>query len=218
MTTDPLQARFGKVFEAGDVLFREGDAGDVMYIIQSGAVRISRSVRGEDKTLAVLGPGEFVGELALLNARPRTGTATVVEGPMRCLTIDAQTLEAMVLKNTEIALRLIKKLAKRLESADALVEILMHRDPKARVLLALLRHADAFGERTHDGIVVRTNPSDLAAEIGADEALAEDLFTRLRRLRLLEELPSGAIVVTDLGRLHDFIEFLEGNAQSTQES
>ena len=54
----------------------------------------------------------------------------------------------MVARNAEIALRLIKKLAKRLDSADALVEILMHRDPKARVMLALARHADAFGE--HD--------------------------------------------------------------------
>ena len=47
-----------------------------------------------------------------------------------CLVIDAKTLEAMVAKNTEIALRLIKKLAKRLDSADALVEILMHQDPR----------------------------------------------------------------------------------------
>src|SRR6188474_742227 len=148
--TDPLFARFGREFPAGEVLFREGESADVMFVIQSGAVRITKEVGGEAKVLAVLGPGEFLGELAILNGKPRTATATVVE-TARCLVIEAKTLEAMVARNAEIALRLIKKLAKRLDSADTLIEILMHRDPKARVMLALARHADAFGEATPNG-------------------------------------------------------------------
>jgi len=78
MSGDPLFARFGREFPAGDVLFREGDSGEVMFVIQSGAVRISKSISGEDKVLAVLGPGEFLGEMAILNGKPRTATATVV--------------------------------------------------------------------------------------------------------------------------------------------
>ncbi|CAG0961310.1 partial Cyclic AMP receptor protein, partial [Anaerolineae bacterium] len=75
--SDQLFARFGKTCGAGEVLFREGDAGDRMYVIQSGAVRISKTVKGEEKTLAILGPGEFFGEMAILNAKPRTATAIV---------------------------------------------------------------------------------------------------------------------------------------------
>ena len=205
--TDPLFARFGREYQPGDVLFREGESGDVMFVIQSGAVRITKQVGGDQKVLAVLGPGEFLGEMAILNGKPRTATATVVDAT-RCLVIEAKTLESMVARNAEIALRLIKKLAKRLDSADTLVEILMHRDPKARVMLALSRHADAFGEPTEGGIRIRTSAADIAREVGVDVSIANDVMARLRRLRLITEEP-GAVLVADVGRLQDFLEFLE---------
>jgi CRP-like cAMP-binding protein len=205
--SDPMFARFGREYAPGDVLFREGESGEVMFVIQSGSVRISKDIGGEQKSLAVLGPGEFLGEMAILNGKPRTATATVVE-TTRCLVIEAKTLESMVARNAEIALRLIKKLAKRLDSADTLVEILMHRDPKARVMLALSRHADAFGEPTAEGIRIRTTADDIAREVGVDVSVANEVMARLRRLRLITEEP-GALVVADVGRLQDFLEFLE---------
>ncbi len=205
--SDPLFARFGREYPPGEVLFREGEAGEVMFVIQSGVVRIAKAIGGEDKVLAVLGPGEFLGEMAILNGRPRTATATVVE-QTRCLVIEARTLEQMVARNAEIALRLIKKLAKRLASADTLVEILMHKDPKARVMLALARHADAFGEHTEAGIRVRTTAVELAREVGVDESVAHDVMARLLRLRLVTE-EETSLIVADVGRLQDFLEFLE---------
>lgn len=205
--SDPLFARFGREYQPGDVLFREGESGDVMFVIQAGAVRITKDIAGEDKALAVLGPGEFVGEMAILNAKPRAATATVVE-PTRCLVVEARMLESMVQRNGEIAIRLIKKLAKRLDSANALVEILMHRDPKARVMLALARHADAFGEKTPEGIRIRTTTADLARDVDVDEETVQEVMARLRRLRLITEEPTS-LVVADVARLHDFLEFLE---------
>jgi CRP/FNR family cyclic AMP-dependent transcriptional regulator len=205
--SDPMFARFGREYQPGEVLFHEGEEGEIMFVIQSGAVRISKNVAGEDKLFAILGPGEFLGELAILNGKPRTATATVVE-TARCLVIEAKTLEAMIARNTEIALRLIKKLAKRLAWADALVEILMHTDPKARVMLALSRHADAFGQRTEEGVRIRTTTADIAHEVGVDEAVAGEVMARLRRLRLVSE-EGGEILVADIGRLQEFLEFLE---------
>jgi CRP/FNR family transcriptional regulator, cyclic AMP receptor protein len=205
--SDPLFARFGREYQPGDVLFREGESGEVMFVIQSGAVRITKLAGGEQKVLAVLGPGEFLGEMAILNGKPRTATATVVEAT-RCLLIEAKTLESMVARNAEIALRLIKKLAKRLDSADTLVEILMHRDPKARVMLALSRLAEGFGETAEEGIRIRTTAADIAREVGVDVSVAEEVMVRLRRLRLVTQEP-GALLVTDINRLRDFLEFLE---------
>jgi len=205
--SDPLFARFGREFAAGDILFREGDPGDQMFVIQSGAIRITKTIAGEERVIAVLGPGEFLGELAILNSKPRSATATIIE-TARCLVIEAKTLETMVARNAEIAMRLIKKLAKRLDSADALIEVLMHRDPKARIMLALARHAEAFGEQIEDGIRIRTTADDLARDVGVEHAHAADVMARLRRLRLATEVPGG-IVVADVARLQDFVEFLE---------
>lgn len=205
--SDNLFSRLGREFEAGAVLFREGEFGDVMYVIQSGAVRITKEIGGVDRIIALLGPGEFLGEMAILNGNPRTATATVVERA-RCLVIEPRTLETMVAKNSEIAIRLIKKLAKRLASADTLVEIMMHRDPKARVMLALSRHADAFGEPEVGGVRIRASAADIAREVGVDASVADEVMLRLRRLKLAFEEEDG-ILVTDAGRVQEFVEFLE---------
>ncbi|WP_050431633.1 Crp/Fnr family transcriptional regulator [Chondromyces crocatus] len=205
--SDPLFDRFGREFEAGDVLFNEGESGAVMFVIQTGSVRITKDVAGEQKSLAVLGPGEFVGEMAILNSKPRAATATVVE-PTRCLVVEARMLETMVARNGEVALRLIKKLAKRLDSANALIEILMHRDPKARVMLALARHAEAFGEEVDGGIKIRASLEDIALEVNVDDWTVREVIARLKRLRLVTE-EQNAMIVSDVGRLQDFLEFLE---------
>src|SRR5215831_9029769 len=106
--SDPLFARFGRDYRAGDVLFEEGDPGEEMFVLQSGAVQISKIVNGEERPLATIGRGEFVGEMAILNGKPRTATAIALEDT-RALVIGAKTLETMITKNPEIAMRLIKR-------------------------------------------------------------------------------------------------------------
>jgi CRP-like cAMP-binding protein len=206
--SDQLFARFGRQVPAGEVLFREGEAGDTMYVLQSGRVRISKESRDGTKTLAILGPGEFFGEMAILNRKPRTASAEVVEAA-RVLVIDARTFESMVVSNTEIAVRLIKKLARRLDGADALIEILMHRDPKARVILGLSREAEQGGVEREDGSVfVPLTRETLAEQVGLDPPEVDEVLTRLKRLRMVDE-DEGGFVVTDVMRLHEFLEFLE---------
>jgi CRP/FNR family cyclic AMP-dependent transcriptional regulator len=215
--SDSLFARFGKEYPAGEVLFREGESGEEMFVIQSGLVRITKRVGHEERPLATLGRGEFLGEMAILNEKPRTATATVIENA-KCLVIGGRTLETMISKNSEIALRLIKKLARRLDSADELVQILMNPDPEARVMLGLKRHAESFGEDTGNGIKVNVSPEDLAQELGTSLDQVHDVLARLQRLRIAteeveldEETDEGrsAIIVADVGRLMEFLEFLE---------
>jgi CRP/FNR family transcriptional regulator, cyclic AMP receptor protein len=206
--SDPLFLRFGRDFSAGEVLFREGERGEEMYVIQSGLVRVAKRVGGEYRSLATLGRGEFLGEMAILNGRPRTATALVLEDA-RCLVIDAATLEQMLSDNTEIALRLVKKLARRLDSADEMIQMLLNPDPQARVLLALRRHAEAFGDETPQGVRLHGSASDIAREGGVDGSQVRDVLSRLSRMRIATEDETGAILVTDLPRLMEFMEFLD---------
>lgn len=203
-----LFARFGKLCEVGDVLFREGETGDTMFVLQSGEVRITKSGRDGQKTLAILGPGEFFGEMAILNAKPRNATAEVTE-KARVLVIDARTFEQMVVSNAEIAVRLIKKLARRLDSANALIDVLMHRDPKARVILGLSRRVEMEGDVQPDGSVeMPLDEEGLANEIGLTHEETTEVLTRLERLRILSRIENG-IRVSNVQRLDEFLEFLE---------
>jgi CRP-like cAMP-binding protein len=206
--SDSLFTHFGREYRTGDVLFREGERGEEMYVIQSGLVQILKKVGEGERPLATLGRGEFVGEMAILNDKPRTATAVVVEDA-KCLVIDGATLEQMIANNSEIALRLVKKLSRRLDSADEMIQILLNPDPKARVMLGLKRHAESFGEETGIGVRVYAGAGDLAREVGVEETQVHDVLRRLTRLRIATEDDGGAIVIMDLPRLLEFMEFLE---------
>ncbi len=205
---DQLYARFGRTFEAGEVLFQEGEPGETMFVLQSGSVRITKESRDGKKTLAVLGPGEFFGEMAILNAKPRNATATVTERT-RALVIDKKTFEQMVVSNAEIAVRLIKKLAARLDSANELIEVLLHRDPRARVILGLSRRAELEGRPLEDGsLFVALTEAQLAEDVGIPALEVREVLHRLRRLRILEDAPDG-YRIHHIERLAEFLEFLE---------
>ncbi|MAQ18868.1 MAG: hypothetical protein CMN30_29235 [Sandaracinus sp.] len=193
----------------GSILFRDGDPGESMYVIQQGRVRIFTEVKGEQKQLAILGPGDFFGEMAILNGKPRTASAEVIEDT-RMLVIDAKTFGSMIMSNQEIAVRLIKRLARRLDSANTLIDILMHRDPKARVILGLGHEAEYNGEHGSDGsILVPIDPATLANQVGLETPEVEAVIQRLSRLKIVEETPEGFIRIPDTMRLHEFLEFLQ---------
>jgi CRP-like cAMP-binding protein len=215
VTNDPLFARFGREFPAGDTLFHEGDPGAEMYVIQSGVIEIVKRVGSEEHRLALLEHGEFLGEMAILNGKPRTATARVLE-TARCLVLDGHTLETLLSKSPEIALRLMKKLAARLDAADEWIRILMNPDPRARILLTLKRKADeeaaasvARGEARGRSIAVHTRADALARETGASLDEVERVLLRLERLRIARRRGEDVITVADVTRLLDFLEFLE---------
>ena len=124
-SAESLTQRFAREYPRGSVVFREGDPGGPMYVVQSGQVRISRRAGGAETVLTTLGPGAFFGEMSILSGRPRSATATCVEAA-RLLVVEARTFEPMLRANGEIAVRMIRELAGRLARADEEIERLAH--------------------------------------------------------------------------------------------
>jgi CRP-like cAMP-binding protein len=204
-----LYDRFGQSVPTGTVLFREGDAGGDMFVLQSGRVQLTRRIRNEEKIIAVLPPGEFFGEMAIVNNRPRSATATVIE-EAKLLVIDSRTFEAMIRGNAEIAVRLLKKLATRLEQANQQIEILLLRDTNHRVVQALRNLAETVGQPDEAGIRVDISIAELADRVGMSDGEVSDVLGRLRAARLCSEIPGGhGFVIAEDGRLVEFLEFLE---------
>ena len=133
--------RFAREFPAGAVLFEEGQPGHVMYIVVTGEVEIRRQVGETVRVLAVLPPGEFFGEMAILNGRPRSADRGRPHG--RAAARDrGKTFEAMLRARPEIALRMIKSLATRLDSANQHVELLLLPTANHRVVQCLRQMAE----------------------------------------------------------------------------
>src|SRR5256885_14494580 len=164
---DALFQRFGKEFKRGDVLFREGEPGKEMYVVQAGKVNITKTVRETEKILAILGAGEFFGEMSILNNKPRSAGAVVAEDA-KLLVIDPKTFEAMIRGNVEIAVRLIKKLSDRLQEADEQIENLLLRDPNSRVVHYLWQGAVQRGKGTPPGRLLSVNLNELHVRMGVN--------------------------------------------------
>ena len=105
-------------FEAGGTIFREGDLGSEMYIIQRGHVRISLVVGGRERELAVLEKGDFFGEIALLDESPaRSATATAIDA-VEVLELSSRDLDQILRRKPDIAVRMMTKLSERLRESN----------------------------------------------------------------------------------------------------
>jgi hypothetical protein len=104
-------------FAAGDYVFREGDLGTEMFILHEGKVEILKEMQGEERQLAVLEKGDFFGEMAILEDLPRTASARAL-GECKLLQINGATFDQMLRGNPEIAVRMMRKLSRRLRETD----------------------------------------------------------------------------------------------------
>ncbi len=182
-----------RAFPTGAVLFREGESGDEMYIIVAGRVRVTRTVRGVEKVLTTLPAGEFFGEMALLNNRPRSATATV-ERDAELIVVGPTDFDALIHHNCKVAVRLVRRLARRLEEANRDISILMFRDAASRVAYALRR----FLRETLD-------VESLARRVGLRTSELEAELEALRSRGIVGD----EVSVADPERLDRYIEYLE---------
>lgn len=211
-------SRFARDYEAGAVLFEEGQHADSMYVIQHGEIEIRRRVGDMVRVLAVLSAGEFFGEMAILNGRPRSATA-IARTASQLLVIDGRTFEAMLRARPEIAMRIIKSLAGRLESANQHVEILLLPTADHRVVQCLRQLAEQqlalVGTPLNAGtaILVPRGIAEIAEHVGLPVPEVAEVIERLRaaRLVLLAEdagLDGDGFIVPEVGRLLEFLELL----------
>lgn len=106
------------VFKAGDFIFRENDPGDVMFIIEKGQVEIVKKIGEEDRRLTLFEPGDFFGEMSILEDLPRGASARAVTD-CKLLRIDHSTFDEMLRENPEIGIRMMRSLSRRLREAGS---------------------------------------------------------------------------------------------------
>lgn len=208
---DPLFAKYGRTAKAGEVLFSAGENGTEMFVIRSGAVRIIVESRGVEKTLAVLGAGEFVGEMSILTDQPRSANA-VVDEDAELLVVGVRVLEEMIVHNTEIALRLIRKLARRLESADSLIRVLLYRGAAERIIENLKRLAKIHKPEDGEPLRFRADYDAMAEQVGLKEEEVEEIMLKLTGAGFIQ-LEGNDWVVSKIEDIDDFLSFLKMKEQ-----
>ncbi|MGA3056778.1 MAG: Crp/Fnr family transcriptional regulator [Candidatus Limnocylindrales bacterium] len=190
-------------FRRGEVLFHEGDPGDALFIVASGAIKVVvPSDEGEEAILATLRRGDFLGELALLDGAPRSASAIALEATD---TLALPRDQFRALANTEPAIRdaLLTALVRELRRLTTHVAELHFLDLTGRLAARLARLAEENGEALPNGSIRLDAPltqSDLAAMIGATRQSVNKLLREFEEDGLLR-FERDSIVVPDVQAL-----------------
>jgi len=186
----------------GDRLFAEGDAGEKLYVILAGKIKLSRTAPdGRENLLSVHGPGEMFGELSLFDPRPRTSSATAVTDA-KLAELAHDFLRRWLSSRPEVALTLLRALAQRLRRVSDDKADLVFTDVPGRVAKAVLDLAERFGSLQDGGVQVNHDltQEELAQLVGAsretvNKALADFVA------RGWVQLSAKSVLVLDADRL-----------------
>jgi CRP-like cAMP-binding protein len=141
---------YGVSFKKGDYIFREGDTADVMYMIHKGKVQISKGTGTFDEKIRILGEGEFIGEMAVINSMPRSASAVAVENCV-LIKMDRDSFNETVMKNHEFSVSVIRLLSERLRETDELLMVYAKEDRIHKLYTLILTEILSIGKRDGSG-------------------------------------------------------------------
>jgi len=173
---------------AGRVLFWEGDSGDGCYRVEDGLLKLTMvSKSGTERILAFHGPGEIVGELAIIDGLPRPMSGVAVHDAVLSFASRAA-IEAFARKHPELCQSLLRLLANRMRERDKMLAAASFLMVKGRIAQTLLELAEHFGQEVAPGrIVIRQQISqyDLAAMVGTGRESVVRILSDWQRRKLV---------------------------------
>jgi CRP-like cAMP-binding protein len=188
-------------FANGAVIFHEGDAGDGLYVLVQGRVRLSvLSGAGSEAVLALLGPGECLGDMALFDGKSRSTTATATEATMTFF-VSRDDFVAWVSERPAAALALLETLSLRLRRANENMTDLVFLDLPQRLAKELVRLA--AGEGTQRSARIQVTQAELASMLGVSRESVNKQLNQFAREGWIK-LSRGSVTVLDPGALCRF--------------
>ena len=199
-------------FSSGQVIFHHGDPGGLLYIISQGKVKISYSTQdGQEALLAILGAGDFFGELALLDDSPRSATAEALEST-ETLTLHREDFRHYLIANPDFAMHVLQTMAKHIRRLNSQLSDIFFLDLPGRLARTLLRLADEHGKDVDGCILIdlALTQTDLAEMTGATRVSINKTLGRFRRSGWVKT-NGRRFTICDRAALEDLIQLSGGN-------
>lgn len=202
--------KYGREYLPNEVIFREGDPGSEMFIIQTGRIKITKTIKGEETVLVELGPGDFFGEMAVIDKEPRSANAVSVDSS-RLIALDEEVFEMHMQTNPKIVKKILKNLTQRLRNSNQTVANLLIKDTNLRVANTLLREAQR-GTVSSEGIALSITVESLNKACGLELDKTQEAVGKMLKARVLRGL-EPQITVSSLESLEKYIKYLEMKEQ-----
>ena len=196
-------------FPAGAMILTTDQPGEIAYIILEGTLKVSTlQSNGRELTLALLGPGEVVGELAVSDRAGRSADVIALE-PAVLVWLDRGTFVQLRRDIPAITENLLRLMARRLRLANAQLQAMATLDVHGRIARQLLALGGVLGENLPDGSVripLRITQSDLAALVGATRVRVNEVLVGFTRRKLITVDRQHRITILDRAELEAYLE------------
>ena len=182
-------------YPRGRTIVAEGEPSQSLYILLSGRAKVQRSdSEGKEVILAVIGPGEFFGEMSLIDDSPRSASVITLESS-DFMAINKDSFKAMLMQHTEICMQIMKGLVRRLREADRKIETLALLDVYGRVARVLLDFSEEVnGERV---VKARLPRQEIAKMIGASREMVSRVMKGLEIDGYIVPMSEGRLVLRE---------------------
>ncbi len=197
-----------RTLKVGEILFKEGEAADEMYLIKSGKIKIVQKIGEDYKTLALLSDGDFFGEMALIDGSPRSATA-IAETDVELITFDKAAFRKKIGEEPLIEY-IITELSKRLRRADEQIKFLMIKGDEKRFIAFLITKTQDEGIKQEDGsylISMDFNLDVIAPIVGIGIEKLKKIIENLEKSNLIKTY-NDKIVITNLKNLEEYLKYV----------
>lgn len=189
---------YGRIFPAGTNIITAEQPGEVVYVILRGAVKIYQDLAdGTRVILALLGPGDIVGEMSLIDSAGRSANVITLE-ESHLLWMERRAFQHCLETIPEMNANLVKILSRRVRLANEQIQALASLDVYGRVARQFLAFAEKYGETSDDGDIflpIRLTQSDLAELVGASRKRVNQVMVSFKRQGLITVDGDGYITV-----------------------
>ncbi len=186
-------------------VFHEGDQSDACYIIRSGTFRVTREhPDGRAITLATLGPGDIVGELAMLDGEVRSASVETQGGEGELLALPARDMLALLERNPDITVKIAAALTRRLRETNERISRQSFQTVPSRVAGVLSQLAAEEGRGVGSEVTIRMNQADLAQLAGTSRESVSRFLADLDRAGVVRS-GRGRVTVLDGAKLNEYI-------------
>jgi CRP-like cAMP-binding protein len=155
---------YGIKVKKGATIFKEGDDAHELFMIHKGKVEIRKGAGALDKTIQVLGEGQFIGEMALINEMPRSATAIALED-CELIHMDRAAFQKIIKKNNDFSVSVVELLSNRLRETDELVSLIAKRERSLMLMNDLLKAMLFTGKKDKSGRWCLVNRSDFISHM-----------------------------------------------------
>jgi CRP/FNR family cyclic AMP-dependent transcriptional regulator len=178
----------------GSAIMREGDPVDSLYIVISGRLKVMMGeADGKETILSIIGPGEFFGEMGLIDDNPRSASVVAIE-PCELLAVSKRAFRKCLVENADLAMAVMRVLVRRLREADRKIGSLAMLDVYGRVARLLLDMSEDVNGRKV--VTKRLTKQDIAKMVGASREMVSKVMGDLQASGHIE-VEGSTIVLRD---------------------